>query len=251
MTTSAFADPTPPTAFPCRVVAEPERVWQRIRSWQRLLAPPGCWLWGGEVRDAHRLPPGPVIVVANHLSAFDTLLLGWAMPRVAAYLAKAEILDWPIVGTEAIRCGGFPARRGRGDPTAFLTAVSVLDAGHPVVLHPEGSRSLNGLYGTQRLRAGAARFALARPVPIQPIALFGTDSILPKHGLIPGRGRCSAQFGEPIYPEAYLPPADWPVTEQVTAINAVIDRAFRTLLPTDLQTETPTPGLERVPVGTA
>jgi 1-acyl-sn-glycerol-3-phosphate acyltransferase len=190
------------------------------------------------------MPDGPVIVVANHLSTLDTLLLGWALPRAGAFLAKAEIMGWPVIGAEAHRCGGFPAFRGRGDQTAYATALAVLDAGQPVVLHPEGSRSPNGLWGMQRLRAGAARFALARPVPILPVALFGTDGIMPKYRLWPGRGTAAAHIGEPIGPDTYLPPEHWPMDERIRAINGHIDRAIRLLLPVHLQSEAPTPGLE-------
>jgi 1-acyl-sn-glycerol-3-phosphate acyltransferase len=239
---AVMADP-PVTPFPCRVVSDPERVWRRMLFWHRLLSPAACRLWGGDVRGREHVPDGPVIVVANHLSTFDTILLGWALPRVGAFLAKAEILGWPVVGPEAIRLGGFPADRGKGDQTAFVTALSILDAGHPVVLHPEGSRSPNGLYGVQRLRAGAARFALARPVPILPVALFGTDGIWPRGRIWPGRGTASAEFGPPILPETYLPPSDWPIADQIRQINVAIDTALRALIPPHLQAATPTPGL--------
>lgn len=243
------ADMSGQSAFPCRLIHDPAGAGRRLQFWKDLISPLGCWLWGGEVRDWARLPVGPVIVVANHLSTFDTLLLGWAMPRPAAFMAKSEIIEWPVVGAEAVRVGGFPARRGRGDQTAYLTSLAVLDAGHPVVLHPEGSRSPDGRFGMQRLRSGAARIALARPVPIQPVALFGTDGMMPRGRFIPGRGTVSAQFGEPIRPEAYLTPEDWPLADRIRAVNVTIDRAIRSLLPPHLQTEGPTPGLETAPVG--
>jgi 1-acyl-sn-glycerol-3-phosphate acyltransferase len=111
------------------------------------------------------------------------------------------------------------------------------------VLHPEGSRSRNGLYGTQRLRAGAARFALARPVPIQPMGLFGTFEIWPIGRYWPGRGEASAEFGQPIFPEDYLPPDGWTMERKIRHVNGVIDEALRAVIPAELQTSTPTPGL--------
>ena len=246
---ATLPDPIHLPTLSCRLLSDPAGAGGRVAGWKRLLGPYLTWLWRVEVRDTQRLPTtGGVIVVANHLSTLDTLLLGWAISRPAAFLAKAEITEWPIIGPEAMRCGALPARRGKGDPTAYLTALAVLEAGHPVVLHPEGSRSPNGLYGVHRLRSGAARFALARPVPILPVALFGTRAIMPPHRLIPGRGTATAHFGEPIPPETYLPPADWPPEERIKAVNTAIDQGLRALLPPHLQTDQPTPGLEPVPM---
>jgi 1-acyl-sn-glycerol-3-phosphate acyltransferase len=207
---------------------------------KRVLGPPACWLWTCRIVHQDRLPQGPVIVVANHASALDTLLLGWALPRVGGFLAKAEILSWPVIGPMARWCGAIPAKRGVGDSSAITVALAVLAAGFPVVLHPEGSRSPDGRWGHQRIRSGAARLALARPVPIQPIGLIGTFGLMPRGMHVPRlQGQVEARFADPIQPEAYLPPEDWPLAERIAHVNAAIDRGIRAALPPEWQVEPP------------
>lgn len=222
--------------FPCRIITQPERVNRLVGFFKATLGPPACWLWGCEVSGQERVPEGAAIIVANHASALDTLLLGWALPRMGGFIAKADILDWPLIGPLAVRCGGFPAFRGRGDQTAYLTALAILAAGQSVVMHPEGSRSPDGRWGHQRIRSGAARLALATRAPIVPVALIGTHRILGKGRHWPGKGQVEAKFGTPIPAEVYWPPAGLPEPERITHVNACIDRALRQLLPADQQT---------------
>ncbi|MFT5042651.1 MAG: 1-acyl-sn-glycerol-3-phosphate acyltransferase [Hyphomicrobiaceae bacterium] len=227
-------DPQEPFVSP--VVTEPEAVFRRTQRWTRLISKPCAYFWGIEVAGRDRVPDGPFLLVANHLSTIDPFFLVWAMPRVAAYLSKVELLRLPWLGKEMIRCGAFPVSRGDHDGEAYRVALTVLEAGHPVGLYPEGSRSPNGLYGMRRLRSGAARLALATGVPIVPIALVGTDQAWPSGKTFPRRGHLTAEIGEPIASSSYMPPTQWPAERRIAAINEHIDGALRRLLPPDRQT---------------
>lgn len=232
-----------PGPFVSPVVTNPEAVLRRTQRWTRLLARPCALIWGIEVTGRERLPQGPFLLVANHLSTLDPFFLVWAMQRVAAYLSKVELLRLPWLGQEMMRCGAFPVSRGDRDGEAIRIAKTVLGAGYPVGLYPEGSRSPNGLYGMQPLRSGAARLALATGVPIVPIALQGTDRAWPKGETFPRRGHCTAEIGPPLLASRYLPSPRLSPQLRVAKINRHIDAALRSLLPLDLQTTTPTPGL--------
>jgi 1-acyl-sn-glycerol-3-phosphate acyltransferase len=83
--------------------------------------------------------PASGLIVSNHLSHLDILLYAAVMPCI--FVAKSEVLNWPLFGILA-RCGGTifverHRRHGVGDPAASL--ASALTAGMPVVLFPEGT----------------------------------------------------------------------------------------------------------------
>jgi 1-acyl-sn-glycerol-3-phosphate acyltransferase len=116
----------------------------------RLLLP--LWWWGrGRVAGVELLPQrGPVLVVPNHDSQTDPLVLGIALRRrrQLRYLARADL--WEIFGLGRVLDGlrQIPIERGVGDRAALEHAVSALRAGEAVCIFPEGRLSLGG-----RLRA--------------------------------------------------------------------------------------------------
>ena len=65
---------------------------------------------------------GALLVVANHLSWYDPLLLGVVLPRRVWFYTKTEIFAWPVVGWLARCTGQIPVRRGEADRNRGLTA---------------------------------------------------------------------------------------------------------------------------------
>lgn len=72
---------------------------------------------------------GPLVVVANHGSHLDPPLLGHAIGRPVAFMAKAELFRIPILGALIQACGAYPVKRGASDREAIRTATARLDAG--------------------------------------------------------------------------------------------------------------------------
>src|SRR5262249_54749449 len=73
-----------------------------------------------EVEGAQRVPPaGPVIVVANHESVLDPIVLGCAIDRDLRFLAKTELWRFRLVGRLLDLLGGIRVARGRGDRDAL------------------------------------------------------------------------------------------------------------------------------------
>ncbi len=122
-----------------------------------------------EVRHPERLPAtGPVLVVANHpASLTDVLVLGAALERPIHFLAYHGLFEPVILGWVLRRCGALPIYR-REDAEAlmhknedtFRACHEILDAGHVVLIFPEGT-SLTDRQ-VQPLKTGAARLALAQ-----------------------------------------------------------------------------------------
>ena len=85
--------------------------------------------------------PGVGLVVCNHLSYLDILVIAAQGPAV--FVAKSDVVKWPAIGGLLVRAGAILAERGR-PLTSRKTSDeirSVLDAGVPVVLFPEGTSS--------------------------------------------------------------------------------------------------------------
>ena len=153
-----------------------------------------------DVEHPENLPTeGPAIVVANHLSFFDSVLLLFALPRRVSMLGKAEYTDRPI--TKWLFCGAgmIPIRRDSpGDlGRAFADVGEVLARGEVVGLFPEGTRSRDGLL--HRGHSGAAHLALTTGAPIVPLGIIGTDRILPPAArLVRPFRHATLRLGEPI-----------------------------------------------------
>lgn len=138
---------------------------------------------------------GPCLILANHASYLDPLLVGIAIPREVHYLARQEILDWPILGrmmqnTHAIRREGI-------DRQAIALCREILKAGWPLVMFPEGTRSPDGK--VYRPRGGFAWILETLPdVPCVPVYLSGTFDALKRGAFLPRRSPVEIRIG-PAY----------------------------------------------------
>lgn len=102
----------------------------------RLLLVPLSVLYGRlELRGVENVPPaGPAIVVANHPSDLDPLLMGLAVPRTLRFLAGGDHYDRPFVGWCMRRLATVPVEQGFTFAAALGTATGLLRAGAVVVI---------------------------------------------------------------------------------------------------------------------
>ena len=121
----------------------------------------------------HRIPVGPTLVIANHVSWLDAYVLGATFD--ARFVAKSETAGWPIVGTITRSFGAlFIVRGSIRDAARVKDAVAAaLRAGESVVVFPEATTT----DGTRLRRFYAAMFqaAIDAGVPVQPAAIRYTD----------------------------------------------------------------------------
>ena len=121
--------------------------------------------WWGRLRvDGPEAVPerGPLLVVPNHDSQWDPVLVGLALRgrRRLRFLARASL--WRILGLGPIlyAIGQIPVRRGTGDAAALESAIDALASGEAVCVFPEGGLS----WGERvRARSGVGRLAAACP----------------------------------------------------------------------------------------
>jgi 1-acyl-sn-glycerol-3-phosphate acyltransferase len=140
---------------------------------------------------------GPVIVVSNHLSDLDPLVVGSALRRRVTFMAKHELFEVPGVRWWVTQCGAFPVRRGAPDRQALRTALGILQEGGVLVMFPEGTRGLDRTL--REPEPGAALLARRTGAALLPVAVLGTDVVLPRDARRLRLGRITVRIGPPLY----------------------------------------------------
>jgi len=151
--------------------------------------------------DPTALPPGPVIIAANHASSADPPLIGaflnGRLDRPLNWLGKRELLEIPIIGWGMRQAAIHPVDRRAADVEAFRTAMRILEGGNILVVFPEGTRSRSG--ALQEARDGAAVLALRSGSTILPVGIADTDRFWPRGTMFPRPGRhVTIRFGKPF-----------------------------------------------------
>lgn len=130
---------------------------------------------------------GPVLLNANHPSAWDMFLIAAFMRRRVYYMAKAELFKNPILSFLLKSVGAFPVSRGKGDIGSVKTVFKLLEQGKVVGVFPEGTRTPKR--NPNKRKAGAAMMALHSKAPILPVGVIWNKKIFSKVRVV---------FGEPF-----------------------------------------------------
>ena len=162
--------------------------------WARWLVAPATTMWLAPSSYGYgleRVPEtGGGVAAINHLSAIDPPLVGALSPRTLYFMAKAELLEMPVVGDVLTWTGAFPVRRGEGDRDSLRLAREIAREGHMVGVFVEGTRQKFGYPG--EVLPGAMMIALQEGVPIVPCGVysFGWSR--------QNRMSCAVVWGEPL-----------------------------------------------------
>jgi glycerol-3-phosphate dehydrogenase (NAD(P)+) len=119
------------------------------------------------------VPPGGVVLAANHRSFLDPFLIGACIGRPIYFVAKQELFKNPLVGWFLNCLGAFPLRRGSADEDSVDTALALLERGRPVVIFPEGTRVTAG--SLAQPKRGVGRLVLQSGAAVVPIAITGSE----------------------------------------------------------------------------
>lgn len=142
---------------------------------------------------------GPFLFMANHASALDILCIAPALPDNNRWLAKQSLKWIPFFGWAMVATGGcvFIDRGDHEKARASLrSAAERIQRGLCVVVFPEGARSRNGTL--MDFKKGPFHLASAARVPIIPVAILGTASLLPPGSWGIRSGDVVVRFGTPI-----------------------------------------------------
>jgi 1-acyl-sn-glycerol-3-phosphate acyltransferase len=172
--------------------------------------------------DDRNLPAGPCVVVANHASYLDGVVLKAALPARFSFVIKKEVSRVPLAGLMLRRIGSefvdrFNRHAGGMDARRLIKAA---DAGQALAFFPEGTFLKQP--GLGKFHTGAFAIAARADLPIVPICIKGTRRILPSGRLLPRPGRIDVQVLPALGPMSGLEPA--------AAIAATRDQARSRIL---------------------
>jgi 1-acyl-sn-glycerol-3-phosphate acyltransferase len=197
---------------------DPERLWPAARM---LAIPPILRLTRAAGYGMEHVPrEGGAVVAANHFSGIDHPLIAIFCPRPVYFLAKAEVLDFPLVGEFLGWIGVFPIRRGEADREALRAARNLVREGRLVGVHLEGTRQPFGHPGP--VHTGGLMIALQEGAPVIPCAV-DTFGWTPK---LVNRRPCAVVWGEPM-DLTHLPRNRAGYTEAAEVVQAEIVRLWR------------------------
>lgn len=149
------------------------------------------------VGDVPADPRNPYVVVANHESFVDILLISH-IPMEMKWLSKDAFFKIPVLGWMMRLAGDIPL--ARGDKTSTADAIQQchdrLGKRVSVMIFPEGTRSKDG--ELQPFKDGAFRLAIDAQVPILPLAVYGTRTALKKDDWRFGDSAAQVRVLEPI-----------------------------------------------------
>ncbi|SFF47798.1 1-acyl-sn-glycerol-3-phosphate acyltransferases [Fontimonas thermophila] len=126
------------------------------------------------VRGREHLPQGPCIVVANHASYLDGLVLTAALPRTFSFVVQDGAANWPLIGLTLRRMGVIFVNRASALQSARLTRQLIrrLHDGEPLAIFAEGTfRAEPGLLP---FKNGAFLIAARTHTPVVPAGIRGT-----------------------------------------------------------------------------
>ncbi len=178
-----------------------------------------CWF-------VRRVPDhGPVLLVSNHQSFLDPIIVGLGTHHRQFYaMARSSLwrTRWlaPIIDS----LNAVPVERGEADMAAMRVCITQLKAGHAMLIFPEGTRSQDG--STQPFAPGTM-LMIRRSLPqVVPVAIEGAFDVWPRRRRLPRPfGRIGMMVGEPIDAQTLIamgPAATEHLREKVEAMRQQI-----------------------------
>jgi 1-acyl-sn-glycerol-3-phosphate acyltransferase len=150
------------------------------------------------VKNPERIPAGQCVVVANHASYLDGVVMTAALPPRFGFVIKREMASVPLAGALLRRIGSefverFNRHRGGADARRVLrTAIS----GNSLVFFPEGT--FDARPGLGKFHAGAFTIAARAGCPVVPAVVRGTRRAFPPRKAWPYPARIEIEILEPI-----------------------------------------------------
>jgi 1-acyl-sn-glycerol-3-phosphate acyltransferase len=164
------------------------------------------WTWGSpiKVHGAQKLNGSAAVVVANHTSYLDGIILTAALPGGFTFIIKKEMNSVPLAGWLLRRLGSEFV--DRNDPQQRTRAARRLlraaEAQTPLVFFPEGT--FDHEVGLKRFRPGAFRAARRAGVPLIPIAIHGARQKLPGDRRLPQLGSLQVDILDALETTIYV-----------------------------------------------
>jgi 1-acyl-sn-glycerol-3-phosphate acyltransferase len=177
----------------------------KVRLWYR------CWRRGcriyfsllhfGRVYNRHYVPnEGPLLIVSNHQSFYDPMLVGYGLAREVDYMARDTLFKNERFGKFIRSVNAFPVKRGEADLAAIKETLRRLKDQRAVLLFPEGTRTLDGRIS--EFKTGVVLLAKKANCPIVPVVIDGAFDVWPRSSKRPKYfTSLGVMYGKPFSPE--------------------------------------------------
>ena len=142
-----------------------------------------------------------VLYVGNHNSYFDILLTYSQCPGLTGYVAKSEMLRYPLLRDRMKRlyCVFLDRRDLRAGMQMILTCIDYIKNGISICIFPEGTRSKDGQM--QPFHEGSLKMAAKTGCPIIPMAISNSAQIFENHMPFVRPCKVIVEYGAPVYPK--------------------------------------------------
>ena len=175
----------------------------RLRRGAARIAARGFFAMAGmpvRVRGLENLPDGQCVVVANHASYLDGVVMTAALPPRFGFVIKREMNDVPFAGLLLRRIGSefverFNRHKGATDARRVLRTAA---SGHSLVFFPEGT--FKPEIGLGKFHTGAFAIAARAACPVVPAVILGTRRNMPAKRFLPRPGLIEVRYGPAIVP---------------------------------------------------
>ena len=154
--------------------------------------------------DVRNIPrTGGVLIVSNHQSFLDPIILGVPVPRAVSFLAKSELFEGQsaagrFFGKLIRGVNAFPVRQGEGDIAAVRESIKRLQEGHVLTMFPEGGRSERDEVEPMQSGVGLIVRRAGPTVRVVPAALIGTYHAGSRHRKFPRTGPVRDKYGPAV-----------------------------------------------------
>lgn len=181
----------------------PKDSWLR-RAWHKI----GQFITVGIVSVLYRMKvygkenvpkTGPVLIVSNHQSFFDTMFCQTWIWRPFYFIPRATLLEnkfWgPLIGSFCV----IPIKQGQADISAMKTIIEFLKQGKAICLFPEGKRTEDGRIS--EIKPGFSLMSRRSGAPVLPMVIDGMFEAWPRTQKYPKPGRVGVMYGTPFTAE--------------------------------------------------
>src|SRR5512146_95351 len=150
-----------------------------------------------KITGKENIPYGkPYVVAINHVSILDPPFAGAFWPEQLEMIGASDVFDKPGQGQVLRIYGVIPVHRGEYDRSLFTRIISILKAGYPVLIAPEGGRS--HVPAMRRAMPGIAYIIEQAHVPVLPVGIVGTTEDFWQHRRGGKRPALEMRIGKPI-----------------------------------------------------
>jgi 1-acyl-sn-glycerol-3-phosphate acyltransferase len=170
------------------------------RTLQVILQNVLCFWLGYRARGMGNIPPsGGGLMVVNHQSFLDPVLVGLPLTRPISFLARDNLFRVPVLGWVLNNMYAMPINREAASTASIREAIRRLKFGFLVGIFPEGTRTTDGTVG--ELKPGFLALMRRSKQPVYPIGISGAFEAMPRGSFMLWPRRVRVVYGEPISAE--------------------------------------------------